>query len=350
VVTVEIIKDSIQLIKMTDEEYFSEKYKEYISNSKLSLIDPSEGGSIEKYNSGFQGDYNESFDLGSAVHAMVLQPDYYNIAPVNKPTGKLGLFADKAYNLLNSGMVMSEIINKASEEANYYSGKLTDKRIVSALDACNPYWKERREFEKTLLTDLDNRIEQIYLSAPMQAKFNSCMLGITNNRKIQDTLYPSGLFEAAEVFNEYAILCEIEFINEDTGEIKTLKVKAKLDNFTIDHEKKEITLNDLKTTGKPVKYFMGNKVNVQDEEGNFKLVWYDGSFQKYHYYRQLGLYSWMMICAVKHLYNHDYKLKCNILVVETIPEFNSKVYPISNRHIKQGLEEFKKLLTLVVNG
>ena len=61
----EIIPESIQLIKMTDEEYFSEKYKDYISNSKLSLIDPTAGGSPEKYLEGFKGSYNESFELGT---------------------------------------------------------------------------------------------------------------------------------------------------------------------------------------------------------------------------------------------------------------------------------------------
>ena len=37
---IEIVPESIQLIKMTDEEYFSDKYKDYISNSKLGLLNP----------------------------------------------------------------------------------------------------------------------------------------------------------------------------------------------------------------------------------------------------------------------------------------------------------------------
>ena len=32
--------DTIQLIEMSDEEYFSDKWADYISNSKLALINP----------------------------------------------------------------------------------------------------------------------------------------------------------------------------------------------------------------------------------------------------------------------------------------------------------------------
>ena len=52
-----------------------------------------------------------------------------------------------------------------------------------------------------------------------------------------------------------------------------------------------MTLNDLKTSGKPAKYFMGNFVKFPDGT----TVWYDGSFQKYHYYRQMGEYTPLII-------------------------------------------------------
>ena len=46
------ILDSIEFIGMSDEEYFSDKYSNYISNSKLSLINPIQGGSPELYKEG----------------------------------------------------------------------------------------------------------------------------------------------------------------------------------------------------------------------------------------------------------------------------------------------------------
>ena len=280
---IEIIPESIRLVKLTDEQYFSKDYGEFVSNSKLGLINPDEGGSLEKYNAGYSGDYNESFELGSAVHAIVLQPEEYNIAPIRKPTGKLGLFADKAYDIMKQGLLPDDnmIYERASAEANYYAGKLTDKRLETALAACKPYWKDRKEYEYLLKEGIDK--EQIYLSAPMFEKYTQCMLGISENPKVKETLYPEGLLSKAEVFNEYAIFAEV-VITLDDGTTKRLKLKSKLDNFTVNHETKELTLNDLKTSGKPVKYFMGNWVR---ELGGNK-VWYDGSFQKYHYYRQMG--------------------------------------------------------------
>ena len=78
----------------------------------------------------------------------------------------------------------------------------------------------------------------------------------------------------------------------DGGDVKIIKFKAKLDNFVIDRESQELILNDLKTTGKPISFFMGN----QFTDGGF-TTWYDGSFQKFHYARQMGAYLWLFKCG-----------------------------------------------------
>lgn len=344
-----IIPETIKLVKMTDAEYFSSAYKEYISNSKLGLINPDEGGSPEKYEQGFKSDYSESFELGSAVHAVVLQPDEYNIATVYKPTGKLGVFAEKAYpfvmDLANIREDISQdIIDKASEEADYYSGKMTQKRIDAALTSCIPYWEKRREYEFTLEEHIKSKL--VYLSSPTFDKFTQCVLGINASPQFQNTLYPQGLLGPIEFYNEYAILCEVDVTHND--KTTRLKLKAKLDNFTINHETQTITLNDLKTSGKPVQYFMGNKVKTFTEETGEQWVWYDGSFQRYHYYRQLGMYLWLLQCTAQTLWGITYKSKANMLVVETIPNFKCKVFPVNGSHIKAGLEEFKNLLITII--
>ena len=278
---IKVIPESIKLIKLTDEEYFSREYKDYISNSKLGLINPDEGGSLEKYLAGYSGDYSESFELGSAVHAVVLQPDEYQIAPVRKPSAKLGLFADIAYKKLQQGIAEDDVIESSSNEANYYAGKLNQKKIDAALEKCRPYWKERKDYESTLSDELKDK--QIYLSTAMFEKYTQCVEGIKNNPKVQDTLYPPGLLQPPEVYNEYAIFADVD-VTLDNGKVVRLKLKSKLDNFTIDHETETMTLNDLKTSGKPVSFFMGNLVKLPTGD----KVWYDGSFQKYHYYRQMG--------------------------------------------------------------
>lgn len=347
---IEIIPESIRLVKITDEEYFSKEFGDSISNSKLGLINPAEGGSLAKYNDGYSGAYSESFELGSAVHAIVLQPNEYTVASITKPTGKLGLFADKAYELLKpykelSNGITATIIEQASNEADYYAGKLSQKRIETALKSCEPYWKDRREYEALLDLELDKK--QIYLSAPMKEKYRQCMQGLEANSKVQEILYPQGLLQRAEFYNEYAIFAEVDITID--GKTTRLKLKSKLDNFTINHETQEITLNDLKTTGKPVNFFMGNNVRTFTVETGEQMVWYDGSFQHYHYYRQMGMYLWLMGCYLKYK-GINYTPKVNMIVVETIPNFKTRIYSVNGKQIKQGLDEFKNLLTLVANG
>ena len=130
---IEIIPETIQLLKMDDEVYFSEQYRDYISNSRLGLIDLNDTeGSIEKYLSGFDNAYNASFELGSAIHATTLQNDSFYISTFRKPGGKLGLFIEKVYALRNKGLTIQEAINKGSSEADYYAGKLSGTRLKNS--------------------------------------------------------------------------------------------------------------------------------------------------------------------------------------------------------------------------
>lgn len=44
--------DSIRLLDISDEEYFGSGYRNYISNSRLKLMNPEQGGSPELYKLG----------------------------------------------------------------------------------------------------------------------------------------------------------------------------------------------------------------------------------------------------------------------------------------------------------
>lgn len=335
---VRIIPESIQLIKMSDEEYFSEKYREFISNSKLSLFNEDEGGSLEKYLEGFKSSYSESFELGSAVHSIVLQPEYYAVSRITKPTAKLGMFAEEVFKLRQDGYPIWAAIKEASLNADYYAGKLTDNKLKTAINKSLPFYLNRLR----IVENFGEKIP-IYLSDSMKYKFEQCLLGIESNQTVKNLLNPRGLLDIPEVFNEYAIFCSI-VVKTEEFEVE-LKIKGKLDSFTIDHEAKVITLNDLKTSGKPCKFFMGNEVIEIDEEGNETNRWFDGSFQKYHYARQLGLYVWLLQAAIKTIRNCEgYKFKANMLVVETVPNFKSIAYPVNSKEIRSGLDEFKKII------
>lgn len=333
--TIEIIPESIELIRISDEEYFSEKYEHYISNSRLSLINPEQGGSFEKYEKGFDNAYSNSFELGSAVHAMFLQKGEFELSNIIKPSGKLGVFADEVLKLsVTETEIDKEFYRKAAKKADYYANSLTDNRLMTALDKCESYWILRNEEEK-------KDIEQIYLSEANLYKTNECLRSLNNNHEIYKVLNPSTIAEPIQSFNEYALLADVKVTID--GEETILPIKAKLDNFIINDESGEIILNDLKTTGRPVEYFMGNHIT----DGNGDKVWIKGSFEKYHYYRQMGMYLWMLASYYKHQ-GYDYKLKANMIVVESFDNPKSAVYKVYDKHIKFGLKELKKLLIEVV--
>jgi hypothetical protein len=338
--SVELIVDSIVADKISDEEYFSSKYSEYISNSKLSLLDPNEGGSYTKFIEGFKNDFSESFELGGAIHSMILQPEYYEISEIKKPSGKLGVFVEEVFKLRKEGFPLYAAIEQASINANYYSGKLKGKVLKNAIKSGLPFYLDRCKVVEAIDKSL------IFLSEANSYKYSQCMLEVTANPKIRQTLYPGHFSRPCDVYNEIAIFCDFKVIYE--GKEYIVKFKGKLDNFTINHEEYEITLNDLKTTSKPVNYFMGNKVRTFTEETGEQWVWYDGSFQKYHYYRQMAIYMMLLQAYIAREELSGYKFNSNMVVLETLPNFKSKIFPVKNSDIKKGLQEFKKLLIELV--
>lgn len=343
-VEIEIIPESIVLLKMSDEEYFSEKYRNFISNSRLGYINSEEGGSQEKFLGGFKSTYSDSFELGSAVHALVLQEESYFVSKCNKPTGKLGEFINEVFRLRNNTekkYTLREAIEKASIVADYYAGKLSATRLKTAMKGAIEYYLDRLRINETS----ENKAP-LFLSTPMKEKLEQCMLGISENKAFIQKLKPEGLLVNPTVLNEYAIFCEVKMTIDGVESI--VKLKGKLDNVTIDEENQIVTLNDLKTTGKPVKFFMGNWVTEIDEDKQEIKRWYNGSFQKYHYYRQMALYIWLLQAALRQYYGIEYKLEANMLVVETTPNFKSAIYKVNGKYITEGLKEFKALLTAVV--
>jgi len=340
VATIKILSETIELIKISDEEYFSPKYKDYISNSRLGFLNEAEGGSVEKYKEGFgSSDYSDSFELGSAVHALILQPESYFISKHSKPTGKLGEFANELFKIRSNSkdVKLVDAIEQASIKANYYSGKLKSTRLKTAIKGSIGYYLDRLK-----LSEVVEGKAPLYLSEPLKVKLNNCILGVNENEDFNNKLYPLGV----DSFNEYAIFCEAEV--DIDGVIHRIKLKGKLDNFTIDTEKEVIVLNDLKTSGKPVKFFMGNWVKEISEDREETKRWYNGSFQTYHYYRQMAMYLFLLKHAVLQYYGLDFKMEANMLVVETTPNYKSAVYKVHSKYIEAGLKEFKELIIKLI--
>ena len=326
------ILDSLKLENISDEEYFSKKYENYVSNSRLSLINPEQDGCPKDFFEGLSKHniYSDSLIFGSAIHELVLQPESFVLCNVvNRPTAKAGAMADELYKPSGIAPTDSEII-KASNKIEYYKGKMNAKRISDFRTKCNKYWRDRALFEHSLTPELASK--EIYLDEKSRSKIDSCLNSLKHNKDIQNLLYPTGIIHDPIIGNERTILLDVK-IETPKGNF-IIRLKSKLDNFSIYDD--TITVNDLKTTGRPITEF-GEVI------------------KKYHYNRELGMYAFLLkLCAERFYNTKNPKIKGNFLVVETFPNFSTKVYPMTNSLFNSGFNEFSKLLKLVsfycVNG
>ena len=319
--------DTLYLQKISDEVYFSEKYSNYISNSRLGLINPEQDNDPKAFFEGLSkhSKYSDALIFGSAVHELVLQPDlFYLCFDVDRPTSKAGFMADELYNQFKGEDPTDEAIIAASDKIDYYKGKMNDKRISELRDKCKDYWKTRAEYEKTL----SNSNTPIYLDPKSRERVTNCVRALDKNKRIQKLLHPEGIIEKPISENEQAILLDVQ-VEMPGVKPFILKLKAKLDNYTIDKETNTIVVNDVKTIGKILSYFEEN-------------------FEKFHYYRELAIYCWLLsLCAKKYYGIEDCTIKSNCLVVSTIPDFYTKVYEVTKKDFARGFSEFTYLLKLV---
>lgn len=315
--------DSLKLEKIDDSVYFSEKYKNYISNSRLGLM---KSGGPEAFFAGFKPIYSSSLDLGSTVHEISLQSDLFTICEeVDKPTAKLGVLSDKIYNMLKGGLPTPEQICNVASEIDYYHGLLTEKQIQNVFDKCTSYWTSRKDFEASYT---DSK-EVIFLDKRTRETAQNCILALKNNKYIQDILHPKSDFVEVISENEQAILLDVLVEIPELSAKFVLKLKSKLDNYIINAMENEIQVNDIKTLGRVVSEF---NINIE----------------KYGYNREIAMYSFLLSLVVKKYYNLDNpNVKGHYLVVSTIPQYYTKVVPMTKKMFIEGFSEFKNLLKRV---
>ena len=308
--------DTLQLLQIDDKDYFK---IDYISNSKLKLINPLEDGSPEKYKNGNIFEFNASFNVGTPIHQMVLQKEnYYINDEIDKPSGKLNNLIDEIIYNRKKGFSIKDSIINASNKVDYYKGTMSPKKISVVLEKCYLFYLYIRKYKK-----IKNKTP-IYLDSTNKNKIITCIDNIYKNNKILKTLFP----DDSEIFNEFTI--KIDFlIKFPNNKEKILHFKGKLDNFVILPDINQIYVNDLKSTGKYITDFQN-------------------SFNKYHYFRQIGIYSYLVSLLAKQKYNmNKYKLYSNMILVSTIPLYDTGIFVVNNLDIKKGLEEFKSLMKRV---
>lgn len=326
-ISIKPIIESLKFQDIDDNTYFSKRYNNYISNSRLSKINPEQSGSPVEFfvNWGKTKLNTVSLAFGSNLHTLVLQPEDYFLTTVNKPTAKMGEMADYLYKKTKGLNVTNDLILEASDHCDYYKGCMNDTKIAKVLSECEQYWKDRTVFAET---NTDTRIP-IFTDIKSRDKLGSCLEALNNNKTIQALLHPKGNLEEPITGNERAILLDV-LVEAPEHKPFILKLKAKLDHFCINKETGTIVVNDLKTTG--------------DLVSNFAKE----ALIKYHYYREMAEYCWMLSLVAKKYYDiNKPKIQSNFLVVETISGFYTKVVPMTRELFNKGFKEFTYLVKLV---
>lgn len=321
------ILESVRREKMSDERYFSSEFADYISNSRLKLINKDQDGSLEKYNIGLVNTKTSSLNIGSAVHQLILESETFQLGPdLDKPGSKLGWVIDEIKTLRNSGLSINDSIVSACKKIQYYDKNLSVSRIKNVIKNGFPYYWKSNKFDNST----------ILLSTRDRKTVETCISNLKQNKKVVNLLSPTDLFgDPILSFNEEAFFIDIKAEYDKYSCILPLKMKA--DNWSIDTYNKIITLNDLKTTGYQLSHFMCD----------------GGSFDTFHYYRQFAYYLYILLkyCAKEYNYDEDeWTVRSNVIVVETSYDNNVDVFTINNQLINKGYNEFYKLLKLVACG
>lgn len=321
--------DTLYLEKISDTEYFSEKYSNYISNSRLGFINPNQDGSPEKFFNEFKPMYSSSLDIGTAVHSKILQPEAFNIVDsVDKPTGKMGVMAEELFKIWHGSIPTAKDIREVAKKIDYYKGNLSDNRVEEVKEKCRDFWIKKN---RHLRTRGDDSKVDLYLDPKSRETAYNCIRAVENSTQIQNILHPNvdlnlGLNPISE--NEQAILLDIQ-VDIPNMQSFVLRLKAKLDHYVIDQSTNSIQINDIKTLGRIVSEM---EVNIE----------------KYHYNRELAMYSWLLSLVANKFYNMtDPTISANYLVVSTIPQYYTKVLPMTKKMFIEGWNEMRYLLKLV---
>lgn len=308
--------DTLRLEKISDEIYFKDYKHKYISNSRLGLLKTK---GVQVFFEGLSSSFNSSFEFGSNLHCLYLQPESFElIDSVYKPTAKAGIVADYLYN--SDGVFPTDDeIKVASIKCDYYKDKLTTNRLIEFRNKAENYWRDRFLFEKD---NPKSEKSRIYTDEKSVNLLKSCLNSINNNLDFTNLIHPTGIIDTPYSSNEQTILLDLKVEIEDFEDV--IHLKAKLDNFTIDKENNTITVNDLKTTSRPANMF-------------------DPTY--YSYNREIAFYSFLLkLCAKQFFGLENPKVKGNFLVVSTVPEYNSLIYPMTSQLFKSGWNEAVYLL------
>jgi len=267
--------------------------------------------------------------LGRQIHMHLLEPEEfeknYTYLDFKTPSSKQQqTFCEDyvKYTKTESALDIQDekfLSHEASLAYAYQDNYTSDKKSAeSILKSAKLLFETNSEYIKYLLVRGDYRE---VLSKSRQELLTTITQAIRSHKKANALIFDDQVSTRTQTFNELPIYWNypIKVDNED------LKCKSLLDRLIVDHEKKLITIVDLKTTG-----ILGDVSKTIDER---------------QYYRQLAFYR-LAVKNIKEIPN-DYEIQAYIVAVNTVEPFECKVYKLSDEELLRQTVVLNDLLSQI---
>ena len=348
-----------------------------VSNSSLKYINPEEGGSPELYklyiDKGLEKKKSKALDVGNFFHLYLLEKDKFVVNKFDRPTQMMGDLCDDFVELMrfpipipdNSELVLTEKTPKKQDEEMdglkdgftqillKFKGKdFTEDDLNYVITAFRKARGDRYGFGGSRptkeLTVLQNFLKQGGLEYCYEKVQNANKQSLTQEDKstldkMVNNFYGHPVIH--QIFNTeeedgIVVIKEHEFtwdeeIEDFTGEIVTLTLKAKIDFAIIDLRNNVIIEADVKSTGYPVVKF-----------GKYPM----GAFWKLRYYRQRAFYKRAITHHVKLVYGldiTDFDYKSYMAVVESSGICRAGAFFVPPFAFAKGDEEIRTCLSRI---
>ena len=304
---------------MSEENYYG---REEISNSDLGELKMSPRRFVMRKQQEMQTK-SGAMQLGTLIHNFTLEPDKFIMADVEPVGGKMGEYIKAYFELEKVGTPEDQIPDMAYQMSGYKPSHSKPETILKS-------FKNKEENVKfyEFLKAADGKIS---LNQKDRQIIEGCLTSLRGHVVTNKLLFSEHTEDNIETFNEK----EIFFTQYE------VECKSKLDRLIVDHDKKTVTIVDLKTTSSQV---YGECTPLKTNTGILMRDWHVTGFMfsclQYAYYRQLAFY----INAVQSEYP-DYDIESFIVAVDTKGAYDVAVYKLPKEWIEEGNNEIQCLLT-----
>ena len=313
----EIMQESAESL---EKDFYAKKF--YFSYSSLNKLMWNPAVFYQQYVLGLKEERTDAHLVqGKIVHALLLEEEKFNdhfiISPSKLPGDSVKVVIDRVFahhqELAQNGDTRTELLHfdqailDVMVDMNYHQSLKTDQqrldKIISA--ESTSYWSFLKTKGNKTLIDQDsydfckNAVELIKTNKEL------CSLIGCNTTE----------FDNVEVFNELPLT--VEYAKAEFG------LKGIIDNVVINHDKKIIFINDIKTTSKDLKDF-------------------PETVEFYSYWLQAVIYCTMIGIKYKDLLESGYQMKFHFVVIDRA--FQTYSFLVTENTLNSWLDRMNKVL------